>query len=79
MARLITYAPALSAVRTTHVLGAGCRLIFGHAAQARANASATCSSAWATSPVLAATALRHGSQLSWKNSANPFSSRLTTV
>jgi hypothetical protein len=29
--------------------------------------------------VLAATALRHGSQPAWKNSANPVSSRLTTV
>jgi hypothetical protein len=34
---------------------------------------------WPMPAVLAATALKHGSQLAWKNSANPVSSRLITV
>jgi hypothetical protein len=63
-------APAFSAVRTTHARGAGWRRTFRHDNHALANASATWSSASCTLPVLAATALRHGSQMAWKNSAN---------
>ena len=66
--------PALSAVCTTQALGAGWRLTFRHDTQARANASASWSSASSRSRVLAAAALRHGSQLARKNSANPESS-----
>ena len=67
-------APALSAVRTTHARGAGWRRTFRHDNHALANASATWSSASCTLPVPATTALRHGSQLAWKNSANSVSS-----
>ena len=63
-------APVLSAVRTTHAWGAGWRRTCRHDNHAQANASATWSSASGTLPVLATTALRHGSQLAWKNSAN---------
>ncbi len=71
--------PALSAMRTTHARGAGWRRTFRHDSHARANASATWSLASCTLPVLATTALRHGSQLAWKNSANSVFSRLTTL
>lgn len=50
-----------SAVRTTHAAGDGCRLTFDQPAQARANASATASSAAARSVPLAMTVRRHGS------------------
>ena len=74
-----TFAPALSAVRTTQALGAGWRPTFCHDAQARAKASAVWSSASAMSPMLAAPARRQGSQPASKNSANAaFIFRLTT-
>jgi len=51
----------------------------GQDAQARANASATWSSAKVRLPVLAATARRQGSQLAAKNSANSALPWLTSV
>lgn len=53
---------ALSAVRMTQACGSGCLLTLPQAAQARANASATASSAAYRSPVLARTAFRHSSR-----------------
>ena len=58
---------------------AGWRRTFRHDSHALANASATWSSASCALPVLATTALRHGSQLAWKNSANSVFSRLTIL
>lgn len=50
---------ALRAVRITQACGDGCLLTFSHIDQARANASATISSAMYQSPVLASTTLKH--------------------
>ena len=69
----------MSAVRTTQARGAGCRLTLGQDAHARANASASWSSASVMLPLLAATARRQGSQLAAKNSANAALSWLTPV
>jgi hypothetical protein len=44
--------------------------------QTREKPARSRAAASSTSPVLAATALRHGSQLAWKNSANPGSPNL---
>lgn len=68
----------LSAVRTTQARGAGWRPTFRHDAKARANASATWSSASCELPATATTALRQGSQLASKKSANSSFSLLTT-